>query len=307
MKDVQYAATQVDQQKSQLLLESQLLSEFLKSAEAYFSADLSRIYQSLRRIIPLSSLEKESLGCASQFLQMFPHKREESVSSKIAWIFEADFLPQEIKPAFQKKLITKCCSLLCFDPCTPNKSKITDQWYNSIHEISKVKTEDRHFRSEAKDKKNRRSDIVLFCGEKHVVGIEVKIGDKDFEKSEEAFNQLINKYKERYENHGYFILMPAPSEELPVGSWPSNVPYLTWENFLNSIRAAYSETAGLSQFAQFLLELFVVSAENSVLGFDHTLIRNALQEKQTGSAVVTSAHLQSYLNYRKAGVINNVK
>jgi hypothetical protein len=91
------------------------------------------------------------------------------------------------------------------------------------------------------EKDGHRADLVIKCGNRSHVHVEVKIGDPNLEKTYETARKMRNKYHADLASWADFILLL----ESQVAQWKEIkdvgkeiIPYITWENVAVALRAS---------------------------------------------------------------------
>jgi len=256
----------------------------------------------------------DALFVGSEFLKLFPSNREEDTSDKLAWYLNFSFIKDENKRKhYRSKVISELRKKLRFD-------HFASETYNRFESIQfdefSIKREYQFSET------GQRIDIILSNNQlDHGIGIEIKISDTYYEKSNSDFNQIrkmfktsefwmvlpLEKYKKIFRNKNKNTNASMNNDDddngddIRTGNLSSLIfPMLFWEDICKTLRSIVDDSYLDEDFLEMnvFTNLFIGAIESSVLKIIPKNINNILDSgKKVSLWDIISA--DNYLFYRR--------
>jgi hypothetical protein len=261
----------------------------------------------------------DALFLASDFLQLYPSERENDLSDKLAWYLRMGFVKDQNRRAtIQRSLISELYRKLRYDHL-PNPEKEKYPAEPLFNKCLNLEREEHH------SFVNRRSDIVITENEGGyvnmtgpIIGIEVKIDDTNYVKSEEAFRAMRTRDYVGNQNIHYWMIMPVEryenylsgSDHEGENEWGEegneqiqlkSIPILTWTDVCLAIRRIIDRHTILNCVDPYLIfsEMFLSAIETQVLSFDLPKFADILDNDDTQWNLNDLIRFIAYFQYRK--------
>lgn len=261
-----------------------------------FDCSLSEIQKNIKSEIKVFWKDKkwDSLRLGGEYLKLFSSKREEDISDKLNWVLSFGIISNQAdRVAKLNELLMYIFNELKYDHIQEYNPKWKIPKYINFPEITRE-----YFHIDVE----RRSDIVIISSQGSL-GIEVKLWDESYLKSEEAKSSLQKELN--LDDLPYIIILPEEqfrekilylgnlNERMEDGL--KSIPILTWESLYKCIRNTQKNEI-LSDWSR-MAELFLSAVESQVFDFNHEQL-NGLFNKESWSVGDISA-MNEYLQFRK--------
>jgi hypothetical protein len=294
----------INQNEEDFQSKTQVLKSFKENFKNYAFSSKEEVHAELKDYFS-EKPDSDTLFVGSEFLSLYSHSREEDLSDKFAWLLNFSFVRDAVKRLeIREKFLEKVLN------CSKNYvSNINSTPLLKFSNSLEIKLEVSLSRTRSDGKRPRLDILLIDHQKKNVLGIEIKAGDKNLNKSEEDFECLKQEFPEYQAD--FILIIPdaqlqyyfnnddlldeansAASAKLP------NIKICTWENLIFSLRELHDSHPDQQMFI-LMSQMFIGSleAEERILGFNLAKIRKILEQGigNISDIIVVS----KYLTYRK--------
>lgn len=221
------------------------IEAFINDTNSFLIQESSSIIKDLKSII---QDEWDSMRLANHFESFSESEREEDISNKLAWYLEMRFIADTKIRNDQQFKVFQGLSLLV------RTDHLQDKSQSIFPEVTNLKIK----REVTSVRTGQRLDLkITDSRDQNILGIEVKIGDTNFLKSNED-------HKDFRDGHFWLLIPEEDYEKILNDDIKLSMPILLWEDTYHFLKKSI-EGLSVDPFVVFT-QMFLSSIERIALG-----------------------------------------